>query len=65
MIRSWLDENHPKMPENERQAMADAMDVSLVEKKKEEAMKSVLSIFDVVQMSFIEMQWLKKVIKVL
>jgi len=60
MIKSWLDENYPKMPELRRQAMADAMDVSLVERRKEDSMKSVYETFDVVRMSFIEMQWLKK-----
>eukprot|EP00522_Entomoneis_paludosa_P003868 CAMPEP_0172466968 /NCGR_PEP_ID=MMETSP1065-20121228/57588_1 /TAXON_ID=265537 /ORGANISM="Amphiprora paludosa, Strain CCMP125" /LENGTH=1115 /DNA_ID=CAMNT_0013223959 /DNA_START=84 /DNA_END=3431 /DNA_ORIENTATION=+ len=60
MIKSWLDDCYPSMTEEARQVMADAMDVSLVERRKEESMKSVFETFDVVRMSFIEMQWLKK-----
>ena len=62
MIKSWLDENYPAMPNPERQRLANAMDVSLVEETKENSMKSLgFNTFEVVRMSFIEMQWLKKV----
>mmetsp|Transcript_20932 Transcript_20932/g.45461 ORF Transcript_20932/g.45461 Transcript_20932/m.45461 type:complete len:1050 (-) Transcript_20932:302-3451(-) len=60
MIKSFLDETYPSMAEEARQKMADAMDVSLVERKKEESMKTFFEISNVVRMSFIEMQWLKK-----
>ncbi|KAL7564526.1 hypothetical protein ACA910_017681 [Epithemia clementina (nom. ined.)] len=61
MIKSWLDDSYPNMPEKERQRLADAMDVSLVEKMKAEYMDSLgLNTLEVVRMSFIEMQWLKK-----
>jgi hypothetical protein len=59
MIRSWLDETYPTMPEAERKRMADAMDISLLEKKKEESMKTFYEINNVVRMSFIEMQYMK------
>jgi hypothetical protein len=61
MIKSWLDDTYPKMPENERVAMAEAMDVSLVERKKEESMRAFYEINNVVRMTFIEMQYMKKV----
>lgn len=60
MIYSWLSENYPKMPEKERRSMAQAMDVSLVEKTKEESMKTFYEINNVIRMSFIEMQYMKK-----
>ena len=41
--------------------MAEAMDVSMVERKKEESMKTFYEINNVVRMSFIEMQYMKKV----
>ncbi len=41
--------------------MADAMDVSLIENKKEESMKTFYEINNVIRMSFIEMQYMKKV----
>lgn len=61
MIRSWLDDTFPEMPESERLNMAEAMDVSMVEKKKEESMKTFYEINNVIRMSFIEMQYMKKV----
>lgn len=61
MIKAWLDENYPDMPESERQAMATAMDVSLIERKKEESMKTFYEINNVIRMSFIEMEYMKKV----
>jgi hypothetical protein len=47
MIRSWLDDTFPEMPEVERASMADAMDVSMVERKKEESMKTFYEINNV------------------
>ena len=61
MIKAWLDENCPNMPESQRQAMAEAMDVSLIERKKEESMKTFYEINNVIRMSFIEMEYMKKV----
>ena len=60
MIASWLEEYHPQMPEVERQAMAKATDVSLIEKTKEESMKTFYEINNVIRMSFIEMQYMKR-----
>jgi hypothetical protein len=61
MIRSWLDDTYPSMQESERIAMAEAMDMSLIELKKEEGMRTFYEINNVVRMSFIEMQYMKKV----
>jgi hypothetical protein len=61
MIRSWLDDYYPEMSKKQRQRMADAMDVSLIENKKEESMKTFYEINNVIRMSFIEMQYMKKV----
>lgn len=61
MIRSWLDEMYPTMPESQRASMARNMDISLIERKKEESMKTFYEINNVVRMSFIEMQYMKKV----
>ncbi|GAX20381.1 hypothetical protein FisN_9Hh094 [Fistulifera solaris] len=60
MIRSWLDDYYPEMSKKQRQRMADAMDVSLIENKKEESMKTFYEINNVIRMSFIEMQYMKK-----
>jgi hypothetical protein len=35
MIRSWLDENFPKMPTSEKEMRAEAMDISLIEQNME------------------------------
>jgi hypothetical protein len=61
MIKSWLDDTFPEMPEQKRVAMAESMDVSMVERKKEESMKTFYEINNVIRMSFIEMQYMKKV----
>lgn len=61
MIKSWLDDFCPDMPEHERVVMAERMDISLIEQKKEENMKTFYEINNVVRMSFIEMQYMKKV----
>lgn len=60
MIRSWLDENHPEMSLKERLKIAEAMDISLIEKKKAESMKTLYEINQAVRLSFIEMQFIKK-----
>lgn len=59
MIRSWLDETYPDMAIVDRKSMAEAMDISLLESKKEESMKTFYEINNVVRMSFIEMQYMK------
>ena len=61
MIKDWLDETYPAMQEAQRKAMAEAMDMSLIEKHKTESMKSVFELNKVIQMSFIEMQYMKRV----
>ena len=61
MIRSWLDDTYPNMPEAKRIALSEAMDVTLLEQKKEESMKTFFEINNVIRMSFIEMQYMKKV----
>lgn len=61
MIKNWLDETYPKMKEAERIALSEAMDMSLIEKKKAESMKTFFEINNVVRMSFIEMQYMKRV----
>jgi len=60
MIRSWLDDTYPNMPEAKRIALSEAMDVTLLEQKKEESMKTFFEINNVIRMSFIEMQYMKK-----
>lgn len=60
MLHSWLDETYPNMPIESRNRMAETMDMSLLEKKKEESMKTFYEINNVVRMSFIEMQYMKK-----
>ena len=61
MIRSWLDDTFPEMPEAERIALSEAMDVTMVEKVKEQSMRTFFEINNVIRMSFIEMQYMKKV----
>lgn len=60
MIGSWLDETFPEMDKSERRSRAEKMDMSLIEKKKEESIKSILEINSVVRMSLIEIQFIKK-----
>jgi hypothetical protein len=60
MIKSWLDDTFPLMDDLERQARAERMDMSLIEQRKEENMKTIYEINSVVRMSFIEMQFIKK-----
>ena len=61
MIRSWLDENYPDLPETDRMQMAESMDITLIEKKKAECMKTIYELNQAVRLSFIEMQFIKKV----
>jgi len=61
MIRSWLDDTFPDMPEAKRQELSEAMDVTLIEQQKVESMKTFFEINNVIRMSFIEMQYMKKV----
>jgi hypothetical protein len=62
MISSWLADTFPEMPEAKRLSMAEAMDISLIEQKKEESLKAPFyELNNVVRMSFIEMQYMKKV----
>lgn len=61
MIRAWLDEAYPDMPEEERAKMALSMDVSLIENQKEASMKRIYELNSVIRLSFIEAQFIKKV----
>ena len=61
MIRSWLDEVYPKIAEAERIAMSERLDMSLIERKKVESMKTFFEINNVIRVSFIEMQYMKRV----
>jgi len=60
MIRAWLDDCYPDMDKAERADRAEKMDMSLIELKKEENMKTFYEINSVVRMSIIEMQFIKK-----
>jgi hypothetical protein len=60
MIRSWLDETFADMPEAEKIAMSNNMDISLIEQLKEESIKHIYEINSVVRCSLIEMQFIKK-----
>jgi hypothetical protein len=61
MIQNWLDDNYPNMPAAERAMRAQAMDISLIEAKKSESLNSIYEINNVIRMSFIEAQFIKKV----
>mmetsp|Transcript_6149 Transcript_6149/g.11655 ORF Transcript_6149/g.11655 Transcript_6149/m.11655 type:complete len:1002 (+) Transcript_6149:305-3310(+) len=60
MIKSWLDEVHPDMPESERIDMAINMDMSLIENTKEDSVKNIFEIHNIYRLSLIEMQFIKK-----
>lgn len=62
MIRSWLNDNHPELSPDERALMAEVMDISLIERAKTESMKTIFELNQAVRLSFIEMQFIKKVI---
>jgi hypothetical protein len=61
MILSWLNDNYPEMPEMDRLLLSESMDVTLIEQDKVAAMQSFFELNNVVRMSFIEMQYMKKV----
>ena len=61
MIRAWLDEAYPDMPEAERAEKALSMDVSLIENQKEASMRRIYELNSVIRLSFIEAQFIKKV----
>lgn len=62
MIESWLEETFSDtFSEDEIHNRAESMDMSLIEQKKEENMKTIYEINSVIRMSLIEMQFIKKV----
>lgn len=62
MIESWLEDTYKGvLTEEEIATRAERMDMSLIEQKKEENMKTIFEINSVVRMSLIEMQFIKKV----
>jgi len=60
MIKSWLDEVFPDMPNSERIDKATKMDMSLIEATKEYSVKNILEINNIYRLSLIEMQFIKK-----
>ena len=60
MIKSWLDEVFPDMPESVRAEKALKMDMSLIESQKEYSIKNILEINNIYRLSLIEMQFIKK-----
>lgn len=61
MLQDWVDQTFPNMNPRDRRQIAETMDMSLIEKKKEESVKNALyEISDIVRMSLIEMQFVKK-----
>jgi hypothetical protein len=63
MIKAWLDENYPDMPNVDRERMAERMDMSLIDSKKAVSVNSIYELNHVIRMSFIEAQFIKKVSK--
>ena len=61
MIREWLDDNYPDMSLAERKIMVESMDMSLIDSKKAESLSTIYEINNVIRMSFIEAQFIKKV----
>jgi len=61
MIKNWLDDVHPNIPEDERMSRAEAMDMSLLEATKENSIQNILEINNIYRLSLIEMQFIKKV----
>jgi hypothetical protein len=47
------------MPETQRTKLSEAMDVTLLEKHKEQSMNTFFEMHNVIRMSFIEMQYMK------
>lgn len=62
MIKNWLDQVYPLLPEADRMKMSQDMDISLIELRKENSLNNnaLYEIQDIVRMSFIEMQFIKK-----
>lgn len=60
MIKTWLDEVYPLMPESERIEKATNMDMTLIETTKEYSVKNILEINSIYRLSLIEMQFIKK-----
>lgn len=61
MIKKWLNDTYPSMSEKLRDETATAMDISLIEARKEESLSNVLEMNNIIRMSLIEMQFIKKV----
>lgn len=61
MIKAWLDDTYPMMPESERTERAIRMDMSLIESTKEYSVKNILDFNKIYRLSLIEMQFIKKV----
>lgn len=61
MIKAWLDDTYPLMPESERIERAARMDMSLIESTKEYSVKNILDFNKIYRLSLIEMQFIKKV----
>uniref|UniRef100_A0A7S2LGP4 Uncharacterized protein n=1 Tax=Leptocylindrus danicus TaxID=163516 RepID=A0A7S2LGP4_9STRA len=63
MLKAWLDDQYPHTDEAWRANMANNMDMSLIEKKKEDnvlnALKSTFT-GDIIRMGLIEVQFIKK-----
>jgi len=61
MLKSWLEEIHPDMPESEKTEKSLKMDMTLVEAAKEFSVRNILEINNIYRLSLIEMQFIKKV----
>ncbi len=61
MIQSWLVDTYPNISVEEAMDKANQMDISLIEQKKEESIKNILELNNIIRMSMIEMQFIKKV----
>uniref|UniRef100_A0A7S3QA01 Uncharacterized protein n=2 Tax=Chaetoceros debilis TaxID=122233 RepID=A0A7S3QA01_9STRA len=60
MLKSWLEEIHPDMPESEKTEKSLKMDMTLVEAAKEFSVRNILEINNIYRLSLIEMQFIKK-----
>jgi hypothetical protein len=61
MLKDWLKQRFPGMSNDDRERIVQTMDMTLIEKRKEESVKTALwEINDIVHMSLIEMQFIKK-----
>lgn len=60
MIKKWLNDTFPEMPEKLRNEKATSMDISLIEARKEQSLSNVLEMNNIIRMSLIEMQFIKK-----